>query len=309
MNKEKIPASKYIVTEDFENSRLDNFLLSRLKGIPRSRIYSIIRKGEARVNGSRSKPSKRLTLGEEIRIPPYSTKPRLKLNAQDKIKKLIKENIIFEDQSTLVINKPIGIASHGGSGISLGLIEIVRQLDRKYKNAHLVHRLDKDTSGCILVALKKSSLREFHSELRNGNVKKNYIAIVKGKWPSDLKKVEVNLKKNQLRSGEREVQVTEDGKKSITKFKLIKPASNLSLLKCELLTGKTHQIRVHVKHAGFPIVGDKKYGDREFNNQFKDNKFGRMFLHSQSIFFPSLRKKFSTNQPSIFLQFINQYGK
>ena len=194
-----IPTSKYKVTSDYEGSRLDNCLLSRIKGLPRSKVYSIIRKGEVRVNGSRCKPSQRLKKGDEIRIPPHFLLRSVNLNIKQKTKDKIVENIIYEDKTLLVIDKPVGLASHGGSGISSGLIESVRKIKPQYKKAHLVHRLDKDTSGCIIIALRLSMLRELNKELRKGYVEKFYLAIVNGIWPHGLKEIESNLKKKYLK--------------------------------------------------------------------------------------------------------------
>ena len=190
------PVQFYKVTEDYAGVRLDNCLLSKMKGIPRSKIYSIIRKGEVRVNKSRCKPSQKLQTGDEIRIPPYTNNHKVTKKAENNIKDRLKDSIILEDKKFIILNKPVGMASHGGSGISLGVIEALRQIDRSYKDAQLVHRLDKDTSGCLVIALKKPILREFHKEIREGQVEKNYLALVKGKWPESIKTVEVGLSKD-----------------------------------------------------------------------------------------------------------------
>ena len=300
MQTKQFPVTKYKVTKEYDDVRLDNCLISRIKGLPRTKIYSIIRKGEVRVNGSRSKPSTRLREGDEIRIPPYSLEITKKGKLKDNARKLIERSIVFKNENLIVINKPIGMASHGGSGISLGLIESLRQIDVKFKNAQLVHRLDKETSGCIVVALKRSTLRSMHKELREGRVEKHYLALVKGKWPLDLTSIELELIKNSKRSGEREVKVKKGGKKSLSYFELVKYKKNLSLIKCKIITGRTHQIRVQTTHLGHPIAGDQKYGDKDFNKSLKKRGVRRMCLHSHSINFPSLKLKFKVNEPKLF---------
>ena len=199
--------SNYKVGPEYEGVRLDNCLISKLKGLPRAKIYSIIRKGEVRINKSRSKPSYRLQINDIIRIPPYTVKPKINKKASDINKDKIIHSIIRVEKDFLILNKPAGIACHGGSGISLGLIETIRQLDKNYREAQLVHRIDKDTSGCLVVALKKQILREFHKEIRDKHVDKIYSAVVKGKWPKNLNKIQLSLKKESLKSGERFVQV------------------------------------------------------------------------------------------------------
>ena len=247
------PVQIYTVTEDYSGTRLDNCLLSKMKGIPRSKIYSIIRKGEVRVNKSRCKPSQKLQIGDEVRIPPHSNEHKVTKKAENILKDKLINSIIVKDKKFIILNKPVGIASHGGSGISLGVIEAFRQIDRSYKEAQLVHRLDKDTSGCLVIALRKSILREFHKEIREGRVDKDYLALVKGRWPESIKTVEVSLLKDRLKSGEREVQIDPRGKNSISHFEVVTAKKTLSLVKCRIITGRTHQIRVHATHSGHPI--------------------------------------------------------
>mgnify|MGYP002525292293 FL=1 len=222
--------SSYIVDEEYEDVRLDNCLISRLKNLPRSKIYSIIRKGEVRVNGSRSKPDRRLKKDDVIRIPPYRIEERNQNRASKSLTELLEERIIYNKNSVLILNKPEGLASHGGSGLKLGLIEAVRQIDDKFKNAQLVHRLDRGTSGCIVLSLKRSVLRTLNTEMREGRVEKKYLAIVGSKWPHKEIQITSNLKKNHLRSGERHVIETPDGKQSITKFKRLKGNQKVCLL-------------------------------------------------------------------------------
>ena len=300
--------SSYIVDEEYEDVRLDNCLISRLKNLPRSKIYSIIRKGEVRVNGSRSKPDRRLKKDDVIRIPPYRIEERNQNRASKSLIELLEERIIYNKNSVLIINKPEGLASHGGSGLKLGLIEAVRQIDDKFKNAQLVHRLDRGTSGCIVLSLKRSVLRTLNTEMREGRVEKKYLAIVGSKWPHKEIQITSNLKKNHLRSGERHVIETPDGKQSITKFKRLKSNQKACLLECTLLTGRTHQIRVQVSNEGHPIIGDKKYGQVELNNFYSKRGIKRMLLHAKEINFPEIDIFCSAEEPLLFKEILSNDG-
>ena len=281
--------------------RLDNYLISLLKGIPKSKIYSIIRKGEVRLNSKRIQPKHKIEEGDIVRIPPLKIIENETVKPSRNIVEIIKEKIIFEDKSILVINKPVGIASHGGSGISLGLIEIVRQIIPSYENVQLVHRLDKDTSGCIVLTKKKSVLREMHNELRNHSVEKKYVAITKGHWQQNSIDVNLSLLKLKNKSGEQKVKVSDEGKESITKFKVIKQNKNFSQINCTLLTGKTHQIRVHCQYIEHPIMGDRKYGDKDFNKLAKKIGITRMMLHASSINFKRMKFSIDSQIPEEFL--------
>ena len=300
--------SSYIVDEEYEDVRLDNCLISRLKDLPRSKIYSIIRKGEVRVNGSRSKPDRRLKKDDVIRIPPYRIEERNQNRASKSLTELLEERIIYNKNSVLILNKPEGLASHGGSGLKLGLIEAVRQIDDKFKNAQLVHRLDRGTSGCIVLSLKRSVLRTLNTEMREGRVEKKYLAIVGSKWPHKEIQITSNLKKNHLRSGERHVIETPDGKQSITKFKRLKGNQKVCLLECTLLTGRTHQIRVQVSNEGHPIIGDKKYGQVELNNFYSKRGIKRMLLHAKEINFPEIDIFCSAEEPLLFKEILSNDG-
>ena len=227
---------------------------------------------------------KKLNKGDKVRIPPYKSVKNFIQKPKKSLIELIKENIIFEDNSILAINKPEGLASHGGSGLSLGLIESVRQIDSKYSDAHLVHRLDRNTSGIMILAKKRSALRRLNEEIRQGNVEKKYIAIVFGNWPKNIKRIDKKLLKNELRSGEREVTVSEEGKESLTLVDLLENNKKFSKLECKLITGRTHQIRVHLKSEGFP-VGDEKYGYKDKNKLIKKQGITRMLLHSKTLKF------------------------
>ena len=296
--------SNYKVGPEYEGVRLDNCLISKLKGLPRAKIYSIIRKGEVRINKSRSKPSYRLQINDIIRIPPYTVKPKINKKASDINKDKIIHSIIRVEKDFLILNKPAGIACHGGSGISLGLIETIRQLDKNYREAQLVHRIDKDTSGCLVVALKKQILREFHKEIRDKHVDKIYSAVVKGKWPKNLNKIQLSLKKESLKSGERFVQVNKKGKFSETEFELISSGKSNSLVKAKIITGRTHQIRVHSKYKGHPIVGDTKYGDPLYNKELQLTGLNRMLLHAKSIKFSNMGIEQSAPLRPVFKDYV-----
>lgn len=296
--------SSYKVSTDYEGVRLDNCLISKLKGLPRAKIYSIIRKGEVRVNKSRQKPSYRLKLNDIIRIPPYTSNPKISKQSTAIHKNKIESSIIRKEKDFLIINKPVGLACHGGSGISLGLIESVRQLSRKYADAQLVHRIDKDTSGCLVIALKKSILREFHKEIRDKNVEKIYKAVVKGLWPQSLKNITLPIKKESRKSGERFVQVNKLGKISETEFQLLKSGKSNSLVRAKIITGRTHQIRVHSMHKGHPIVGDLKYGDAVYNKEQQSKGLNRMLLHAESIKFCNLGIEQSSPIPDVFKEYV-----
>lgn len=267
--------------------RIDNFLTTQLKGLPKSRLYRLLRKGEVRVNKKRVKPDYRLQLDDIVRIPPLrlgapapATLPP-SLSSQQ----ILAKRILYEDKNILVINKPCGMAVHGGSGISFGVIETLRHARPQEKFLELVHRLDRDTSGCLMLAKKPSVLKELHELLRNGQVEKIYQALVKGCWPKQLHRVDAPLKKYQLQSGERMVSVDPDGKTAATEFRVIQRFTDMTLVEAKLLTGRTHQIRVHATHTGHPIAGDEKYGDKEFNKQLRAHGCKRLFLHATSLHF------------------------
>ena len=296
--------STYKVSSEYEGVRLDNCLISKLKGLPRAKIYSIIRRGEVRVNKSRCKPSYRLKIEDVIRIPPYTTNPKVNRKSSELNRDRVERSILTKEKDFIIVNKPVGLACHGGSGISLGLIEIIRQLDKRYRDAQLVHRIDKDTSGCLVIALKKNILREFHKEIRNKHVDKIYTAVVKGKWPEDLQKITLTIKKETLKSGKRIVKRSEKGKISETEFQLISSGKFNSLIRAKIITGRTHQIRVHSSYKGYPIVGDIKYGDAVYNKQLQAKGLKRMLLHAESINFKNLNIKQSAPVPELFHKYV-----
>lgn len=274
------------VDEEYQGQRIDNFLKTLLKGVPKSLIYRILRKGEVRVNKKRIKPEYKLQPGDELRIPPVRVSEE-KEGPSAKLSKVqsLENQIIFEDQKLIVLNKPHGMAVHGGSGQSFGVIEALRSLRPTERFLELVHRLDKETSGCLLIAKRRSVLRSIHTQLREKTTTKKYFALVDGQWPKHRTKVKAALHKNVLQSGERIVRVSPDGKPSETLYNLLESFENASFVEAIPVTGRTHQIRVHCQHAGHAILMDEKYCDQESNKQAKTTGLGRMFLHAHEISF------------------------
>ncbi|MDM1706880.1 23S rRNA pseudouridine(955/2504/2580) synthase RluC [Thiopseudomonas alkaliphila] len=275
------------VEPGFDGQRIDNFLRTRLKGVPKTLIYRILRKGEVRVNKGRIKPDYRLKVGDVVRVPPIRVTPADEPApiAQGLLERL-EQAIVFEDKQLIALNKPAGIAVHGGSGLNFGVIEAFRQLRPQAKEMELVHRLDRDTSGLLLIAKRRSMLRHLHEQLRNEQMDKRYLALVKGAWPSSRKQVAAPLQKNNLRSGERMVEVNDAGRDSLTLFKVVRRfAEYATLVQASPVTGRTHQIRVHAQYAGHPIAGDNKYGDDEFSKQLRELGGKRLFLHASELAF------------------------
>ncbi|GAA5523645.1 ribosomal large subunit pseudouridine synthase C [Microbulbifer aestuariivivens] len=272
------------VPEELAGQRIDNFLQARLKGVPRSRIYRILRKGEVRVNKGRIKAEYKLQAGDVVRVPPIRTAEQAPAPVVgDQLRRLVEASILYDDGGLLVINKPAGLAVHGGSGVRLGLIEILRQMFPSSPFMELVHRLDRDTSGAIFVARKRSVLKHVQSELRAGRMEKSYLALAAGKWPRGRRTVEAPLKKNTLKSGERMVSVNPEGKASETRFQVVERFSGATLVAAEPVTGRTHQIRVHAQFVGCPLAGDAKYATDEINRAFRDVGLKRLFLHSAVV--------------------------
>jgi len=265
--------------------RIDNFLRRELPGLPKSRLYRIIRRGEVRVNGGRIKVEYRLAAGDEVRIPPARVNDGPGEAPPGKIASL-ENHVLFEDKRILVINKPSGIAVHGGSGISHGVIELLRESRPEIRDLSLVHRLDRETSGCLVLAKRRSALRELHERFRQGTVEKNYLALVAGDWQFGEHLVDAPLLVQHRKNGERHVVVSDGGKAARTLFRLSRTFGRYSLLQCQPETGRTHQIRVHALHAGHPLAGDDRYGDAEVNTAAAKLGLKRLFLHAQSIAFP-----------------------
>jgi len=281
LNKPASPLRATVVEVDEESAaqRIDNFLFRRLKGVPKSHVYRVLRSGEVRVNSGRVGPEYRLQPGDRIRVPP------VRISTSVKAAKPAEFPIVHEDAAVLVIDKPAGVAVHGGSGVSFGVIESLRAGRPQAKLLELAHRLDRDTSGLLIIAKKRSALVELHRQLRDGEVEKIYAAIVKGAPARDAFEVAEPLHKYVTGSGERRVSVKEGGQSAMTKVKVVKRGGEASLLEIRLLTGRTHQIRVHLAHAGHPVVGDDKYGDFELNRQLAKQGAKRLFLHAGRLAF------------------------
>lgn len=275
----KVSTTRLEVDAESAGQRIDNYLSRLLKGVPKSHVYRILRSGEVRVNSGRVSPDYRIRVGDRVRIPPVRVANRPATPKKVAARKFDTETI-YEDEVLLVLDKPAGVAVHGGSGVSSGVIEQLRQARPEVRFLELVHRLDRDTSGVLILAKKRSALAALHAQLREGRVRKYYLALVHGRWRDAKRHVQLALKKYVLASGERRVSVTGDGMPSHTVFRLKRSWPEFSLLEAELKTGRTHQIRVHLAHLGFPIAGDAKYGDFALNRELARQGLKRMFLHA-----------------------------
>ncbi|AHF74024.1 Ribosomal large subunit pseudouridine synthase C [Candidatus Sodalis pierantonius str. SOPE] len=275
------------ITADEAGQRIDNFLRTHLKGVPKSMIYRIVRKGEVRVNKKRVKPEYKLQNDDEVRIPPVRRSDDEQAPVSAGIDKVavLNDAVLYEDDYLLILNKPAGTAVHGGSGLSFGVIEGLRALRPDARFLELVHRLDRDTSGVLLVAKKRSALRALHEQLRAKGMQKDYLALVCGQWQSHVKTVAAPLLKNILASGERIVRVNSEGKPSETRFKVEERFTLATLVRASPITGRTHQIRVHAQHAGHPIAFDDRYGDGAFDQQLTVCGLNRLFLHAAALRF------------------------
>ena len=281
-----------VINDERDGQRLDNFLLSHLKGAPRSVIYKIVRRGQVRVNGGRVKPETRLDAGDQVRIPPVRlVEPGEKGVPAKGLLEAMAASIVFEDARLLAINKPSGVASHGGSGISFGVIETLRAL-RPGQELELVHRLDRDTSGLMVIAKKRSALRELQALLREDpavqarGIAKRYLALLVGRMPDGVMSVDAPLHVGLRQGGERHVQVNPAGKASLSHFRVLERRGGHSYCDVRIETGRTHQIRVHAQHIGHPVAGDDKYGDPEVNRRLREQLgLKRLFLHAASLEF------------------------
>lgn len=295
------PAVQFIeITDDNADQRLDNFLISRLKGVPKTRIYRIVRKGEVRVNKGRVDIKYRLQTGDIVRIPPVRVAEIVtETFVPATLKQSLEQDILYEDEVLLVLNKPSGFAVHGGSGLDSAIIEGLRQLRPQASFLELVHRLDRDTSGCLLVAKKRSALRKLHELFRGEGIQKTYLALLSGQWARKKLVVTAPLQKNTGKGGDRMVVVSRSGKESETLFRRLKLMRQATLIEASPKTGRTHQIRVHAAWLGHPIIGDDRYGNFESNRLFKKKGYQRLFLHAYRLEFehPVSGKKLIISAP------------
>ncbi|MCI0516246.1 MAG: RluA family pseudouridine synthase [Woeseiaceae bacterium] len=276
---------KIRIDEEQAGQRIDNFLRRELPGLPRSRLYRILRRGEVRVNGGRVSAEYKLAAGDEVRVPPARVSIDRDAPPAGAARALL-DNVIFEDRRMLVVNKPGGMAVHGGSGISFGAIEILRNARPELRDLSLAHRLDRETSGCLVLAKRRSALRNLHALFRDGLVEKNYLALAIGDWQLGEQLIDAPLLVQHRQGGERHVIVSGEGKPAQTRMRLSWSFGRLSLLQCQPLTGRTHQIRVHAAHIGHPLAGDERYGNQQVNAELRKLGLKRLFLHAQSISFP-----------------------
>ena len=279
-------ASVVTATAEDAGQRLDNYLLRQLKGVPRTRIYRMVRKGEVRVNGRRARVSQRLQAGDQVRIPPVVTRDApAPVRFDDAALAQFEQRVLFEDDAVLVWDKPSGMAVHGGSGLSWGVIELARRARPRLSRLSLVHRLDRETSGVLLLAKKPAVLKALHEQLRQHQMKKVYQALVAGRWPKRLNKVDLPLRKNVLKSGERMVVVDPAGQTAVSYFQPLEQCDAASLVQVRLKTGRTHQIRVHARASGHPLLGDARYGDALANRQARQCRLKRLALHAWQLGF------------------------
>lgn len=279
------PVRKLRIDAERAGQRIDNFLRGELPGVPKGRLYRMLRRGEVRVNGGRIRAEYKLAEGDEVRIPPARVRADGEPPPLDNASDLL-NTVLFEDKRLLVINKPTGLAVHGGSGISHGVIELLRHARPDLRDLSLVHRLDRETSGCLVLAKRRSALRSLHEKFRSGSVEKNYLGLAIGDWQIGDKIIDAPLLVTHRKGGERHVIVDESGKAAETRVRLSRRYQDYSLLQCLPLTGRTHQIRVHCEAVGHPLAGDERYGDESANKRLRKLGLKRLFLHAQSISFP-----------------------
>jgi 23S rRNA pseudouridine955/2504/2580 synthase len=275
----KTSVTRRQIGEEADGQRIDNYLLRICKGVPKSHLYRILRNGEVRVNGKRVGPEYRLRMDDEVRIPPL----QLGAEARPAVPLGRDYRIVYEDADLLVVDKPAGMAVHGGSGVSFGVIEQLRRQRPQQRFLELAHRLDRETSGLLMVAKKRSALTALHEMFRQGCIEKRYVALVKGRWRKPLQHVRLALHKYLTEEGERRVRVLQEGKPAHSIVRLLARWGNFSLVEVELETGRTHQIRVHLAHLGHPLCGDDKYGDFTINKALRKQGLGRMFLHAARL--------------------------
>lgn len=290
----------HTVDAEYDGQRLDNFLIRLLKGVPKSRIYRLLRKGEVRINKGRVKADTRLKTGDIIRVAPIRvSQDQSNDKPGSQMRKRLNDSIVFEDDGIIVVDKPSGIAVHGGSGVSFGVIEGLRADRPESRFLELVHRLDRETSGCLMLAKSRAVLVNLQQQMQKNQIKKTYQALVSGRWPKGKSTINAPLKKNTLSSGERMVRVDAEGKASVTHFKVAESFDQATLLDIRLETGRTHQIRVHCQFSGQAIAGDPKYGDAVFNQNMRELGLKRLFLHANSLAFihPISGERLSVDAP------------
>lgn len=295
-----ILATFVTIDQSHAGQRIDNFLVTQLKGVPHSRIYRALRKGEVRVNKGRIQATYKLKVGDVVRLPPLRVSDTANQTPKPSVRLLecLKNAILFENNDFIVLDKPAGLAVHGGSEVACGLIEAFRVMRPDLNQLSLAHRLDRDTSGCLLLTKNRPTLLAFQALQKEREADKQYVLLVAGVWKEKKKRVTLSLMKNQLQGGERRVVADEEGKPSETLFELIKAYPNYSLLRATLITGRTHQIRVHAAQCGHPIIGDEKYGERMVNKQFADKlKTKRLFLHAEKLSFCLNGQQFAFKAP------------
>lgn len=279
-------AVRYLeIDESREGQRLDNFLIGQLKGVPKSRVYRILRRGEVRVNGGRVSADYRLETGDRVRIPPVRQGVRVERAGGAAEFGWLRDRVLYEDDDLLVLDKPAGLPVHGGSGVAVGVIEALRLLRPEQTMLELVHRLDRDTSGCLLIAKRRATLLGLHEMLRAGQMEKRYLALVKGRWRGGERLIQAPLARDRVRGVERLVGVSDEGKVADSRFAPKGSYGPATLMEITLLTGRMHQARVHAVHAGHPIAGDDKYGEREFNRDLRAVGLRRLFLHAARLRF------------------------
>ena len=285
------------VGDDDAGQRVDNFLIRHCPGVPRSHLYRLIRQGRVLVNGKRVKQTRKLVAGEQVRIPPMEIAPAATVRVPDKLVRAIGQSVLLEHPDFIILNKPPGVAVHGGSGLAFGLIDALRQ-QQGDENLELSHRLDKATSGCLLVGRNRQVNRQLQSLFRDRQIEKNYLALVDGVWPGNLRTVDAPLLKNAEHAGERRVIVDAEGLSATTHFAIAGSAKEATLLHVKLDTGRTHQIRVHARHAGHCVLGDSRYGDNQRNAYFRRLGLNRLFLHASSLSFDWNGQMISVTAPT-----------
>ena len=294
---ETSPVRFLSVTDAEAGQRLDNYLMRVLQGVPKARVYRAIRKGEVRVNKGRVKPETKLAADDNVRVPPLAETAKRNHGASSKWTRILSQRVVLDEPDLLVLDKPAGLAVHGGSGIDVGLIETLRQMYPDERYLELVHRLDRDTSGLIMIARRAATLRALHELLRKDGVDKRYQCLVEGRWPSSVAHVDAPLEKYSLPSGERLVKVAASGKRARTEFRVLRRFQRATLVEAKPITGRTHQIRVHCRHAGHPILGDEKYSTPSTEALTEALELPRLFLHAASLRFQLAGEAVSLESP------------